>query len=63
VKEAEAGVEAATYVTFEQRDLPITTTTPNIVQRLNAPTLTTLCALVGISKCDGLTCPGNLRPD
>ncbi|TDV15822.1 DHA2 family efflux MFS transporter permease subunit [Paraburkholderia caballeronis] len=33
------------YASIERRDLPMATTTLNIVQRLGGPTLTTLCAL------------------
>jgi EmrB/QacA subfamily drug resistance transporter len=37
---------SAAYASVEQRNLPMATTTLNIVQRLGGPTLTTLCALV-----------------
>ena len=33
------------YASVERRDLPMATTTLNIVQRLGGPTLTTLCAV------------------
>lgn len=37
---------SAAYASVEQRNLPMATTTLNILQRLGGPTLTTLCALV-----------------
>jgi EmrB/QacA subfamily drug resistance transporter len=37
---------SAAYASVEQRNLPMATTTLNILQRLGGPTLTTLCALM-----------------
>jgi predicted MFS family arabinose efflux permease len=39
-------VVSAAYAAVEPRDLPMATTTLNIMQRLGGPTVTTLCALV-----------------
>jgi hypothetical protein len=35
---------SAAYASVKKRDLPMTTTALNIVQRLGGPTITTLCA-------------------
>jgi EmrB/QacA subfamily drug resistance transporter len=43
---------SAAYASVGQRNLPMATTTLNIVQRLGGPTLTTLCALV-LAECLG----------
>jgi MFS family permease len=37
---------SAAYASIDRRDLPMATTSLNIVQRLGGPTLTTLCATV-----------------
>jgi hypothetical protein len=36
---------SAAYASVKKRDLPMATTSLNIVQRLGGPTMTTLCAI------------------
>jgi uncharacterized membrane protein len=50
----------AAYVSVRKQDLPMATTSLNIVQRLGGPTLTTICATFLAWRLNSLHGAGNL---